>query len=120
MRRFTRLTNGFSKKLENHGHMVALYFTHYTRRYGRELWKSDGTWAGTRIVKDIYPGHRGSKPYRLIALGSRIFFVGQLGKYLPGSLWALLVQMELSRKAGIPRSRGLAGSGFRRIAHPVF
>ena len=29
MRRFTRLTNGFSKKLENHGHMVALYFLHY-------------------------------------------------------------------------------------------
>jgi len=29
MRRFTRLTNGFSKKLENHGHMVALYFFHY-------------------------------------------------------------------------------------------
>ncbi len=29
MRRFTRLTNGFSKKLENHGHMVALYFMHY-------------------------------------------------------------------------------------------
>jgi IS1 family transposase len=29
MRRFTRLTNGFSKKLENHGHAVALYFMHY-------------------------------------------------------------------------------------------
>src|SRR5438046_2338607 len=29
MRRFTRLTNGFSKKLENHGHMVAMYFMHY-------------------------------------------------------------------------------------------
>lgn len=29
MRRFTRLTNGFSKKLENHGHMVALYFMHF-------------------------------------------------------------------------------------------
>lgn len=29
MRRFTRLTNGFSKKLKNHGHMVALYFMHY-------------------------------------------------------------------------------------------
>jgi hypothetical protein len=25
MRRFTRLTNGFSKKVENHGHMVSLY-----------------------------------------------------------------------------------------------
>jgi len=29
MRRFTRLTNAFSKKLENHGHMVAVYFMHY-------------------------------------------------------------------------------------------
>jgi IS1 family transposase len=29
MRRFTRLTNGFSKKLENHGHALALYFTYY-------------------------------------------------------------------------------------------
>jgi IS1 family transposase len=29
MRRFTRLTNAFSKKVENHGHMVALYFMHY-------------------------------------------------------------------------------------------
>lgn len=29
MRRFTRLTNGFSKKFENHAHQVALYFMHY-------------------------------------------------------------------------------------------
>jgi len=29
MRRFTRPTNGFSKKLENHAHMVALHFLHY-------------------------------------------------------------------------------------------
>ena len=29
MRRFTRLTNGFSKKLENHAPMVALHFTAY-------------------------------------------------------------------------------------------
>jgi hypothetical protein len=29
MRRFTRLTNGFSKKLENHGHAVALHYMHY-------------------------------------------------------------------------------------------
>jgi len=27
MRRFTRLTNAFSKKAENHAHMVALYTT---------------------------------------------------------------------------------------------
>jgi len=29
MRRFTRLTNAFSKKLENLEHNVALYFVHY-------------------------------------------------------------------------------------------
>ena len=29
MRRFTRLTNGFSKKIENHAHAIALYFMHY-------------------------------------------------------------------------------------------
>jgi IS1 family transposase len=29
MRRFTRLTNAFSKKIANHGHAVALHFLHY-------------------------------------------------------------------------------------------
>jgi IS1 family transposase len=29
MRRFTRLTNGFSKKVENHQHALALYFMYY-------------------------------------------------------------------------------------------
>lgn len=29
MRRFTRLTNGFSKKAENHAYSVALHFMHY-------------------------------------------------------------------------------------------
>jgi hypothetical protein len=30
MRRFTRLTNAFSKKFANHGHRVALYATWYS------------------------------------------------------------------------------------------
>ena len=29
MRRFTRLTNGFSKKLENHVAMIAIFYLHY-------------------------------------------------------------------------------------------
>ena len=29
MRRFTRLTNGFSKKVENHMHAIALHFMYY-------------------------------------------------------------------------------------------
>jgi hypothetical protein len=33
MRRFTRLTNAFSKKLENHKAMIALHYMHYN--FGR-------------------------------------------------------------------------------------
>ena len=29
MRRFTRLTNGFSKKLQNHEHAIPLHYMHY-------------------------------------------------------------------------------------------
>lgn len=29
MRRFTRLTNAFSKKVENHAHAIALHFMYY-------------------------------------------------------------------------------------------
>ena len=41
--------------------------------------------------------------------GARIFFLAQLGKYLPGSVWPVVVQMRLGQEAGIPRTRsGLA------------
>lgn len=40
-----------------------------------------------------------------VAAASRIFFLGQLGKYLPGSVWPVVVQMELGRDIGLPRKR---------------
>jgi hypothetical protein len=36
---------------------------------------------------------------------ARIFFVGQVGKYVPGSVWPVLAQMEMGREAGVPRTR---------------
>lgn len=36
---------------------------------------------------------------------ARIYFVGQVGKYVPGSVWPVLVQMEMGREAQVPRSR---------------
>jgi glycosyltransferase 2 family protein len=41
---------------------------------------------------------------------ARINFVGSLGKYLPGSLWAYVMQMEFGRRAGLPRARALLAS----------
>jgi glycosyltransferase 2 family protein len=35
----------------------------------------------------------------------RIMFIGQLAKYVPGSIWPVLAQAELGADRGIPRSR---------------
>lgn len=34
------------------------------------------------------------------AAGTEVFFVSQLGKYLPGSVWPVLAQMEFGRRSG--------------------
>jgi uncharacterized membrane protein YbhN (UPF0104 family) len=54
----------------------------------------------------------------LAALGSspsassvaRIVFVGQLGKYVPGSVWPVLAQMELGTACDVPRHRSATAS----------
>jgi IS1 family transposase len=74
MRRFTRLTNGFSKKIENLGYAVALHFMYYnfgrihkTLRVtpGMEAGIADHVWSMQEIaglVKDEAPKKRG--PYK--------------------------------------------------------
>jgi glycosyltransferase 2 family protein len=41
---------------------------------------------------------------------ARILFLGQLGKYLPGSVWPILAQMELGRAHRIPRHHSASAS----------
>ena len=40
----------------------------------------------------------------------QILFVGQLGKYIPGSVFAVLAQMELGARANVPRTRSASAS----------
>lgn len=40
-----------------------------------------------------------------VRASARIFFIGQLGKYVPGSVWPVLAQMELGRTYKVPRQR---------------
>jgi glycosyltransferase 2 family protein len=42
--------------------------------------------------------------------GGQVYLVGQLGKYLPGSVWAYLLQAELGHRAGMARARVVAAS----------
>jgi len=44
------------------------------------------------------------------ATAGRIFLIGQLGKYVPGSVWPILTQMELGARANVPRSRSASAS----------
>jgi uncharacterized membrane protein YbhN (UPF0104 family) len=39
------------------------------------------------------------------AVAGRVFLLGQLGKYLPGSVWPVLAQTELGREHNVPRAR---------------
>jgi hypothetical protein len=55
-----------------------------------EVWRSLLSAAGSKL------------PARASA---RIFFIGQLGKYIPGSVWPVLAQMELGRTYKVPRQR---------------
>jgi glycosyltransferase 2 family protein len=43
--------------------------------------------------------------------GMRIFFMGQLGKYLPGKLWPILTQMRLGDEYRVPRRASGAAAG---------
>lgn len=54
------------------------------------VWRSLLTAAGSRVP---------------LASASRIYYVGQIGKYLPGAVWPVLAQMELGQAQRIPRRR---------------
>lgn len=70
--------------LESQG---VLYFVAHDDLHGQELWRSDGTPAGTYLVADLYPGPGPSNigPLRLFA--GRLFFSADNGTTGP-SLWS--------------------------------
>lgn len=47
---------------------------------------------------------------------ARVLFIGQLGKYLPGSVWPVLAQMELGTVHQVPRHRSASASVLAMLA----
>ena len=74
-----------------------VYFSAFHPASGRELWTSDGTEDGTRLVKDIFPGEASSEP-------------SERG---PG---AIAVALALAARR-VPGARGSATR--RRARHPA-
>ncbi|XXF79424.1 hypothetical protein P2318_06640 [Myxococcaceae bacterium GXIMD 01537] len=54
---------------------------------GSELWVSDGTEDGTRLLKDIRSGPEGSAPGALAVVGSRVYFAADDGEGAGRELW---------------------------------
>ncbi len=71
---------GFSSAIS---HFMAvddlLFFSARNELSGQELWKSDGTAAGTVLVKDIAPGGLFSNPTEFVAMNGLLYFVARDG-----------------------------------------
>jgi ELWxxDGT repeat protein len=63
-----------------------LFFIARDQAHGHELWKSDGTEAGTVLVKDILPGSWYSWPGNLTNVNGALFFTADDGAHGP-ELW---------------------------------
>jgi ELWxxDGT repeat protein len=63
-----------------------LYFTATTAGSGKELWKTDGTPAGTTMVKDITAGTPGTNFTQFINYGTNVIFGTSTGTYPLGSM----------------------------------
>lgn len=49
--------------------------------------------------------------------GARVFFLGQIGKYVPGSVWPVLAQMELGRDHAVPATVSAAAFALFMAVH---
>jgi ELWxxDGT repeat protein len=54
---------------------------------GEELWVSDGTVPGTRLVRDLHPGPGNSSPGALAVMNKRVFFAADDGSGVGRELW---------------------------------
>lgn len=73
--------NGLGDEVDNLiGMNGYLYFTaRETSNTGNELYRSDGTSSGTKVVRDIYPDYKNSNPSNLTVMDTTLFFTADDG-----------------------------------------
>src|SRR5439155_18113329 len=87
---------------------------------GREPWVSDGTAAGTHIIRDLLPGSESSDPFTLGAINGLVFFRADDGIH-GRELWRtdgtdagtwLVADLMDGLEESLPASVGALGSTF--------
>ena len=95
---------------------------------GEELWASDGTEAGTRRVKDVRSGTRGSEPRWLTVAGGRLFFTADDGTH-GRELWVsdgseagtvLVSDLRAGAESSLPRGLTPVGNAIIFSATDLF
>lgn len=92
-----------------------LVFTANIPEYGQEVWVSDGTEEGTKIIKDINPGTSGSMAISPVIIGDTLYFSADDGT--GGELWRLASpDLQPEKFTNIPNG-GAWGPELRRIGN---
>jgi trimeric autotransporter adhesin len=107
----------------------AYYFGAGDEDHGMELWKSDGTTAGTVMVKDIWPGIGASVPSNLTVFNGVLYFVANDGNS-GNELWktdgteagTVMVAEIAPGSVGSSIFRLIPGSGYLYFSafHPTY
>lgn len=66
--------DGFARTKAGGGFSERVFFSATTDADGEELWVTDGTPGGTRIVFDSVPGPDSGRPFDITAIGHRVMF----------------------------------------------
>jgi ELWxxDGT repeat protein len=92
-----------------------VYFKARDANTGDELWETDGTPDGTRLVDDINPGSTGSNPFDFIEYNGEIYFTArgadvssELYRYdMMGDSAALVIDIQPGNSPAVPNFKTL-------------
>lgn len=94
--------------------LAALRETSFARVLGGQVLVVAGLLLTGLLWRTVLAGYGYALPWRA---GMAIFFVGQLGKYVPGSVWSLGVQAKLAAAHRVPARATVAASLVFLVLH---
>ncbi len=88
-----------------------LYFVAGSTGFGRELWRSNGTSAGTTRLSDHNPGSLSSNPSRLTNVNGTLYYSAEIGGIISDVILTNLYRINDSQSAPIFVRSGLLAPG---------